>query len=51
MLILKTTLKRKRGDLMILMIVETGPFDKNCLFDILIAEVTVMISLFDQLVG
>jgi hypothetical protein len=35
---------------MILLFVETGPFDKDCLFDIIVADVTVKISLFDQLV-
>jgi hypothetical protein len=29
---------------------ETGSFNKNCLFDIIVADVTVKISLFDQLV-
>jgi hypothetical protein len=32
------------------MIILTGLFNKNCLFDIIVADVTVEISLFDQLV-
>ena len=33
---------------MTLLIVETGSFDKNCLFDIVIANITVMISLLTK---
>jgi hypothetical protein len=35
---------------MTFLIMETSPFNKNCLFDIIVADVTVKISLFDQLV-
>jgi hypothetical protein len=35
---------------MIFLFVETSPFNKNCLFDIIVVDVTVKISLFDQLV-
>jgi hypothetical protein len=35
---------------MIFFIMETSSFNKNCLFDIIVSDVTVEISLFDQLV-
>jgi hypothetical protein len=50
MLISRTISNGKGEDLMTFLFVETGPFNKNYLFDIIVADVTMKISLFDQLV-
>jgi hypothetical protein len=40
----------KGGDLLIFLNMGTDLFNKNCLFDIIVAAVIVEISLFDQVV-